>query len=202
MLSTGRTLIGGLVAGIILFVVGFIFWATPLSEFAYKTAPDTQGADLQLALNRNLTATGTGTYVIPYPKTAAGASNYSQGPIATVHFNTGRYPPNDMSVILPGFVMALVSGLLISLGLSALGGTRSFGERARLVISFSVGITLWTILAQPVFNHFGWGYWIYSFVAGTTALVLAGLVVARWFVPHPHSARAEAPAAVRPDSDV
>jgi hypothetical protein len=196
MLSTGRTLIGGLVAGIILFLVGYIFWATPLGQLAYKTAPDAQGAAVQLAMAQNLSATGTGAYIIPNMTTQQGASNYTNGPIATVHFNTGGYSPDDMSMILPGFVMALVSGLLIALGLAALGGTRSFGERARLVIFFSVGITIWTILAQPVFNHFGWGYWVYSFVAETTALILAGLVVARWFVPHPHTALDDAPTEV------
>ena len=197
MLSTGRTLAGGIVAGIILFVVGFIFWATPLAEFAYRTADDQQGAAVQLALAQNLSESGTGAYIIPAHESAGGAVLYAQGPIATVFFNTSGYSPDDMSMILPGFIMALISGVLISLGLSAVcGGGRSFSAAARLVIFFSVGVTIWTILAQPVFNHYGWGYWIYSFVAETTGLLLAGLVVARWFVPHPRSAPADAPAEV------
>jgi hypothetical protein len=191
MLSTGRTLVGGIVAGIILFVVGFIFWATPLAQFAYKTAPDAQGAAVQLSMAQNLTRTGTGAYIIPAHETAQGAVLYGQGPIATVHFNTTGYSPDDMSMILPGFIMALVAGLLISFGLSAVcGGGRSFSAAARLVICLSVGITVWTILAQPIFNHFGWGYWVYAFVAETTGLILAGLVVARWFAPGPHVAHA------------
>lgn len=193
MLSTGRTFIGGIVAGLILFVVGFIFWATPLHQLAYRTAPDAQGAAVQLSLAQNLSQSGTGTYVIPSPHSQQGGVLYSQGPIATVHFNTQGYSPDDMTMIVPGFVMAIVAGILIALGLSVLGGTRSFGDRARLIVFFSVGITLWTILAQPVFNHFGWGYWLYAFVAETTGLVLAGLVVARWFLPHPRSAPADAP---------
>ncbi|HYJ30329.1 MAG TPA: hypothetical protein VEW25_08320 [Allosphingosinicella sp.] len=197
MLSTGRTLLGGIVAGIILFVVGFIFWATPLAEFAYKTAGDQQGAAVQLALAQNLSPSGTGAYIIPAHESAGGAVLYAQGPIATVHFNTSGYSPDDMSMILPGFIMALISGMLISLGLGAVcGGGRSFAAAAKLVICFSVGVTLWTILAQPIFNHFGWGYWIYSFIAETTGLVLAGLVVARWFVPHPRAAHADAPVEV------
>lgn len=197
MLSTGRTLIGGLVAGLILFVVGFIFWATPLGQLAYKTAPDPQGAAVQLSLAQNLSQTGTGAYVIPSPHTQQGGVRYSQGPIATVHYNSRGYSPDDMGMILPGLVMALVSGILISLGLSYVcGGGRSYGSAVRLVVFFSVGITLWTILAQPVFNHFGWGYWIYSFVAETTALILAGLVVARWFMAPARTAPADAPTEV------
>jgi len=185
MLSTGRTLIGGIVAGIILFVVGFVFWATPLGEFAYKTAGDPQSAAVQLSMAQNLTQTGTGAYIIPNMTTPQGGAAYSRGPIAVVHYNTSGYSPDDMSMILPGFVMAIVSGILLALGLAVLSGTRRYGERARLVIFVSVGITLWTILAQPVFNHFGWGYWVYSFIAETTGLILAGLVVTRWFLPAP-----------------
>ena len=196
MLSTGRTLVGGIVAGIILFVVGFIFWATPLGGLAYKTAPDAQGAAVQLALAQNLTQTGTGAYIIPAHETAQGAVLYGQGPVAVVHFNTSGYSPDDISMILPGLVMALVSGMLIALGLAVLAGNRNFAERARLVIFLSVGITVWTILAQPIFNHFGWGFWVYSFFAETTALIIAGLVVARWFIPHTSAAPADAPTEV------
>jgi hypothetical protein len=194
MLSTGRTLIGGIVAGIVIFVVGFIFWVTPLAGFAYKTAGDQQGAAIQLALAQNLSEGGTGTYIIPAHETAQGAVHYAQGPIATVHFNTRGYSPEDMGMILPGFIMALVSGLLMAFALDAAGGGRSFAASARLVVLFSLGVTVWTTLSQPVFNHYGWGYWIYSFISQAVAFILAGLIVARWFLPHhPRSAPADAP---------
>jgi hypothetical protein len=179
-----RTVIGGLVAGVILFLVGFIFWATPLGEFAFKNAPDAQGAAVQLSLAQNLTPTGTGAYVIPAHNSANGAVLYAQGPIAVVHFVTKGYSPDDMSMILPGFLLALGSGLLMAFGLAAVGGGgRSFAGSATLVVLYSTGITVWTFLGQPVFSHFGWGYWIYSFIAETTGLILAGLVIARWFLP-------------------
>lgn len=190
-----RTFIGGLVGGIILFVVGFIFWATPLSQIAYSSADQAQNAALQTSLAQNLTPSGTGTYVVPAYTQAEGAVLYAEGPIATVHFNTSGYSPDDMSMLLPGLVFALVSGLLMAFGLAAVGGGgRGFPDVARLVVLFSVGITTWTILAMPIFNHYGWGYWIYSFIAETAALVAAGLVIARWFLPHYEAARA-APAA-------
>ena len=178
-----RTVIGGIVAGIIIFVVGFIFWATPLGELAYSKADDAQNAAVQASLAQNLTQSGTGTYIIPNHNSAAGAVLYARGPIATVHFNTKGYSPDDMSMILPGFIVALVSGLLIAFGLAAVGG-RSFADLARLVVCFSLGFTVWEYLGSPIFNHYGWGYWIYSFIAESVSLILAGLVVARWFMPH------------------
>jgi hypothetical protein len=178
-----RTVIGGLVAGIVIFVVGFVFWATPLGELAYSKADEAQNAAVQASLAQNLTPAGTGTYIIPAHNNANGAQLYARGPIATVHFNTKGYSPDDMSMILPGFIVALISGLLIAFGLSAVGG-RSFADLARLVVCFSLGFTVWEYLGSPIFNHFGWGYWIYAFIAESVSLILAGLVVARWFVPY------------------
>ena len=191
-----RTFIGGIVGGLILFVTGFIFWATPLGEIPFTRAPDPQNAAVQLAMAQNLTPTGTGAYIVPAHSTASGAVLYGQGPIATVFFNTQGFSPDDMSMILPGLVMALIAGLLLAFGLAAVGGGgRSFASTARLVILFSLAFTAWEYLASPIFNHFGWRYWIYAFVAESVAWILAGLVVARWFLPRAAAAApAEAPA--------
>jgi hypothetical protein len=186
-----RTLIGGIAAGLIIFVIGFIFWATPLGEIPFSKATDAQNAAVQTALAQNLTKkdektgemSGTGTYTIPAHNSAEGAVLYAQGPIATIHYNTRGYSPDDMGMILPGLIVALISGLLMAFGLAAVSPGKSFADMARLVILFSTGFTVWEFLASPIFNHFGWGYWIYAFIAETVSLIVAGLVVARWFVP-------------------
>jgi hypothetical protein len=188
-----RTFIGGLVGGIILFVLGYVFWATPLGDIPYKNASDPQNAAVQTALAQNLSQTGTGAYIIPSHHGAEGAVLYAKGPIATVYFNTAGFSPDDMSMILPGFVMALVAGLLMAFGLAAVGGGgRSFANLARMVVLYSLGFTAWEFLAAPIFNHFGWGYWIYAFIAESVSLIVAGLVVARWFMPRGHVAAAAA----------
>lgn len=192
-----RSLIGGLVAGLAMFFIGFIFWGTPLAEAAFAKANDTESAAVQTALKQNLERSGTGTYVIPTPSTAQGTELYGRGPIAMVHFNTGGFAAEDMSMMLPGLIFALVSGLMMAFGIAAVGRENSFGEVARLVVLFSLGVTIWTILAQPVFNNFGWGYWIYLFVSESVALIAGGLIIARWFVPAaPRSADSPPPAEV------
>jgi hypothetical protein len=194
-----RTIFGGLIGGIILFVTGFIFWATPLGEIPYSRAPDAQNAAVQLALNENLTPTGTGAYIIPNHASAQGAVLYAQGPIATVYFNTTGYSPDDMTMLLPGFIAALAAGLLMAFALAAVGGGgRSYAGTARLVVLISLAFTVWEYLATPIFNHFGWRYWIYAFVAESVSLILAGLVIARWFLP---SAPAAAPATDAPATE-
>ncbi len=196
MLSTGRTLVGGIVAGIILFVIGFIFWATPLGEIPYSKASDTQNAAVQAALAQNLTEHGTGAYIVPAHGSAEGALLYARGPIATVHFNTRGYSPDDMSMILPGFIVSVVAGLLMAFGLAAVaGGARGFAPAAQLVVCFSLAFTVWEFLGSPIFNHYGWGYWIYCFIAESVSFIAAGLVIARWFLP---GARAAATAEAAP----
>src|SRR4051812_42652874 len=112
-----RTVIGGLIGGIIIVVMGFIFWATPLSELAFSKAGDAEGAAVQTALAQNLTKTGTGTYEIPYAGTPQGTTLYGKGPIATVHFNTAGFSREDMGMLLPGFIVAVLTGLLIAFAL-------------------------------------------------------------------------------------
>ena len=190
-----RTLIGGLIGGVIIFIMGFIFWASPLGAIPFSTSSDPQAAAVQTSLAQNLTPHGAGTYLIPDPRTREGANLYTRGPVATVSFNTAGYSPEDMSALLPGFILAVVAGLLIAFGLAAVGGGRSFGDLARLVVFFTLGYAAWTCLTNPVFMHADWRYWVYSFFAECVSFILAGLVVARWFMPHYRTAAAEAPPA-------
>jgi hypothetical protein len=177
-----RTVIGGLVGGLIIFAIGFIFWATPLAGFAFKNIDEASSAAVQTSLAQNLTKTGTGTYVIPAPNTAGGTVLYGQGPIATIHFNTSGFPVEDPKMIGTGLAIALITGLLMAFGLAAVSSA-GFAGLGRLVVLYALGFTVWEYLATPVFNHFGWGHWIYAFVAETVSLITAGLVIARWFVP-------------------
>ncbi len=192
-----RTLIGGVAAGVILFLVGALFWASPLSRIAYKGADPVTGATVQTALHQSLSPSGTGTYIIPTPTTAEGTILYGRGPIATIHFNTKGFPANDLHSLLVGFLFAVAAGMLIAFGLVAVGGGgRSFASTARLVVLFTLGFSVWTILAQPVFNHHGWTYWVYTFVAQSIGLIAAGLAVAYWFLPAARAAPADMPSDV------
>lgn len=186
-----RTFVGGLVAGVVLFLAGFLFWGTPLADIAYARTDDTHGAAVQTALAQNLTQSGTGAYLIPDMHTAQGTTLYGQGPVALIQYNTSGFPVMDMNMLVTGFIVALVAGVLMAFALAAVGGGgRSFANMARLIVLYSLSFTLWSILAMPVFNHFGWTYWVYSFVSESVALIAAGLAVARWFLPRVYVADA------------
>jgi hypothetical protein len=187
-----RSFLGGIVAGLILFALGYLFWQTPLSGLAYKGLPDTQGAAVQTALAQNLTQTGTGTYRIPDPKNQEGALLYAKGPVATVDYNISGFSPTGTAAVLPGLIFALGAGMLLAFGLGAVATGRTFAELTRLVVFLSLGFCVWIFLAAPVANHFGWGFWIYAFIAEAVSFIAAGLAVARWFVPRGRTAVTEA----------
>lgn len=186
-----RTIIGGLLGGLALYLVGFLFWGTPLSTIAFSRADDMQNAAVQAALAQNLTEHGTGTFIIPWPSTDQGTVLFGKGPIATVHFNTAGFPVVDSAALISGLILALITGLIIAFALRIVGErVPTFAERARVAVLFALAPTLYLDLGQPIFNHYGWRYFIYLFISNFVGLAVAGLVIARWFLPRATAATA------------
>jgi len=185
-----KLVLGAIAGGIAQFLVGFIFWGTPLQRIAFTTAGEAENAAVQAALAQNLTATGTGTYVVPWPDTAQGTTLFGKGPIATIHFNVGGFPAMDTGQLIGGLILSILTALLIGLALRSVSGhVTSLAGRIRLVALFAAAAVLYLDIGQPVFNHYGWGYFIFSAVCDMIGLVAAGAVIARWFLPRPAMAR-------------
>lgn len=172
-----RTLIGGLLGGLALYIVGFLFWGTPLSGLAFAHADEAQSAAVHQALASALTVTGTGTYVVPDPGTPGGTILYGQGPIATVHFTAGGFPVVDSGALLMGLILSLVVGMVVAVALQAVSPV----NRLRTGILFALAITAYVDLGQPIFNHLGWGYYTYQFLADLIGFG-ATVAVVTWFL--------------------
>lgn len=174
--------IGSFVAAIAMFVTGFIFFATPIGQIAFSGANETQSAAVQAALAANLPQTGT--YMVPDPSTQSGTTLYGQGPVATVHYNSKGFSLSDMSGIGYGFVQELIVCILLAGALSTLDRRiPDFVSRARIVVLFSIAASALSNLGNPIWWHHDWAYWTYNFVAEAVMLSVAGLVIARWFLP-------------------
>jgi hypothetical protein len=172
-----RSIIGGLLGGLALFVTGFIFWGTPLSALAYSRTDDQASANLQAALAQALNGGGTGVYVIPDPSTAQGTILYGRGPVAQVFYNSGGFPVMDSAALIGGLILALAVGVLIALALRFVAA--DFASRARATILFSIAAVLWLHIGQAVFNHAPWGYILYLAFSDFVGLTLAGLIAAK-----------------------
>jgi hypothetical protein len=181
-----RILIGSVLGGLVQFLVGFVFWGTPLSRLVFTVAPDAQEAAVQTALAQNLTATGTGTYYVPWPETAQGLILHGRGPVALVFFNTGGFPLMTPGSLIGGLVLSIISILLLGLALHTVAArVDDFASRMRIVVFASLGVVLYSILGQPVFNFYmPWGYWVYLAISLIVGFVAGGFVLAKWFVPH------------------
>ena len=106
----GRVIVGAAVAAVVMFFIGFIFFGTPLAKLGTASLGDTQAAAVQQSLAANLPRTGT--YTVPDPEgSAAQTVMYGQGPIATIHYNTGGFPAMDTGALVSGLVLAFVMGI-------------------------------------------------------------------------------------------
>lgn len=177
-----RTILGGVLGGVAMWLVGFIFWGTPLSLIATRTTDATVGQAVQATLAEQLGPTGTGAYPIPWPGTTEGTALYAQGPTAMIFYNSSGYSVVESGALIGGLVLAIFASLLIALGLSV-SRTASFGERIKLVAAFALAITLYLDIGMPVFNHMPWTYFIYQWVSDMASFMVAGAVIARWFMP-------------------
>jgi len=172
-----RTILGGLLGGFAMFIIGFLFWGTPLSALALSRADPQASANLQAAMAQALARSGTGVYVIPDPATAQGTILYGKGPVAMLFYNNGGFPVMDGSSLIGGLLLALATGVLIALALRFVTG--DFNSRARVSILFALATVLWLHIGQAVFNHAPWGYSLYLALSDLVALSVAGLIAAK-----------------------
>jgi len=179
-----RVTIGSILGGIAMWLVGFIFWGTPLSRIALTATDDATGAALQAALKQHLGSTGAGAYPVPWAGTDVGTMLYGQGPSAMIFYHPAGLPVIDSAALIGGLILAIVCSLLIGIALYALRDrVTTLADRMKLVIWFVLAATLWSDIGQPIFNHMPWGYFAYLWVSDVAGLVVAGAVIARWFMP-------------------
>jgi hypothetical protein len=181
-----RVLVGSIVGGIAQFFVGFLFWGIPfLASIPFTIAPDAQNAAVQTALAQNLTATGSGTYFIPWPDSAAGTVLHGRGPVALIFFNTHGFPLMDPASLLTGLILSIASILMLGFALHVIAGrVGDFASRAWIVLWVSVATVLYFTLATPVYNYYmPWGFWIYLGLSQLAGFLAGGLILARWFLP-------------------
>ena len=177
-----RAVIGGLLGAVAMFVVGLLFWATPLNHLAYSATDENRSAAVQLSLAANLPHTGR--YLVPDPNTAGGTALFGRGPVATIDYNTGGFSTSDPSTMLGGYVQEAVASLMIAFSLFAVAcRVTDFTSRFRLALGLSAAATVMITLSDPIFGHGPWGFAIYNLVACMAMLAAASFVIARWFLP-------------------
>lgn len=179
-----RLFLGGALGGLVMWLVGFIFWGTPLSLLALSKTDAATTAAVQTALAQHLGPLGTGAYPIPWPGTPQGTVLYGQGPTAMVLFNTSGFANPDSASLIGGLVLAIVCVLLAGVAMMRVASSFDFTTRLKLVAVIAVAITAYSDLGQPIFNHAPLGYFLYLWISDVVSWIAAGAVLA-WALPQP-----------------
>lgn len=179
-----RLFLGGALGGLAMWLVGFIFWGTPLSLLALSKTDAATTAAVQAALAQHLGPLGTGAYPIPWPGTPQGTQLYGQGPTAMVLFNTSGFANPDSAALIGGLVLAILCALVAGFALRMVAATLSFADRLKLVAITAVAVTAYSDLGQPIFNHAPFGYFFYLWLSDVASWIAAGAVLA-WALPRP-----------------
>lgn len=186
----GRAAIGAVAAAVAMFILGFIFYATPLQKVAVASATDAQAAAVQQAMAANLPRTGT--YFVPDAATAAQSTMYSQGPVATIHYNSRGFAVAAPDVMIAGFIHMLIVAGLMAAGLLILSRrVTAFDEQWKLLALGVLGATIFMRLGAPIWYHQDWTWAIYSFVADSISLIAAGFVILKLLPRQASAARPE-----------
>ena len=156
-----RTAIGGLVAGIAMFIVGFVLWQTPLSRIGYSRLDPAQGAATQLSLAQNVPHGGR--YIVPSPASAEGAVLYGRGPVAVVDYNPNGFSRSDPASMIGGLIKDAAVGLMIAFSLFVIAHrVPDFTSRMRVVVGLSAAAGVLMLFSDPIFNHTDWRYAIFA----------------------------------------
>lgn len=176
----GRMIWGCFIAAIAMFILGFVFYATPLARTAFVRADPAVAARVQTAM---ADLPKSGTYAIPDPEAVGGARAYEQGPVGMLRFVKSGYPVFDPLVLVKGFVHYFVSVLFFGLMLLATAEKLSMRVRREVIAGTVVGGSVMNVLGDPVWYRLDWTYSLYVFVANTIILIIGAMIVARWFIP-------------------
>lgn len=176
-----RVVLGAVAAAFAMFLVGFIFHATPLSGLGTGSVGNTEAAQMQAALAANLRSTGT--YAVPNPSTPEQTVMVGQGPVATIHYSATGYAAGIGTMFMSGMVLNFLAALGMGLGLLGISRhVHDFTERARIVVPFAAAAAFFIHIGRAVYLHHDWMNAIYSLIGDGLSLAAGGLVVA-WFMP-------------------
>jgi hypothetical protein len=163
--------VGALVAAIVMFVLGFVFFDLLFPMALSPLAPDAAQA-VQAALGSHLPASGS--YAVPLDEAA-----WMAGPSAMITFAAaGEVPAMAMAMIL-GFLHMAVCIFVFGLALKAVGG--DFARQCKIVLLTGIAAAAFMHLGDPIWYGGGWKMSIFLFIADGVMLIAGGLVLAKWF---------------------
>ena len=179
-----RVLLGSLLAAVVMFMFGFVFWG--LSGMPDKVLA---GATNEDAARTTLTQMfpSDGFYKVPYSsdwEDEGFRSKIKEGPIATVIIQHEGKDPDDFMPMLMGLAYQFVCILLIAILLSmASGALASYGKRLGFVIIAGIAIGVYSNIGDTIWWNYPRDYPLFTMGYDIVAWTLAGIVLAAIIKP-------------------
>lgn len=174
--------IGSLLAAVVLFFWGFLFWAVGLGD--PYTHLGSEEAMLE-ALDRNLPEPGV--YQFPDMKVldeATFMARHRGGPLATIFLRKAGAEPGGPMVFILGFLHMLATCFLLGLILDrVLPVAAAYTERLIIIGLAGAAAATWSAWNGPIWWYWPWSYGFKIFLYDLIAFVLAGLVLAAFVRP-------------------
>ncbi|MEM9292680.1 MAG: hypothetical protein AAGD01_13440 [Acidobacteriota bacterium] len=178
-----RTIIGSLLAALVVFTWGFVFWNVLPPAWSVR-APVEQADQLSAELQKHLPSSGT--YALPHPATfggdtAAAGEAYLQGPIATIQYHAEGAPVVSGGKLGSGFVHIFITAFLIATLLGWVASSvPSYGARVKVVVLAGFAAAFFAHLDDPIWYLHSWGFEFYHFAYDFTSWVIYGLILGKF----------------------
>lgn len=174
---------GAIVAAAAMFIIGFIAYGL-LGSIPVGDVGDSEAAAIQSVLAANMDNDAARTVLVPSGSGEVQQRMYLDGPIAMIHYNPSGFAIGAGSTMLAGFIHMLISALIIGAALFTLSGhVRDFGARVSIVALFGIAAAFYMNLGNPVWWHHDWIYHGFVFFIDALSFIVAGAIIARWFLP-------------------
>lgn len=172
-----RTTIGILLATVLMYVFGALYWSSPFPGGATRASAD--DAQAQRALAEHFPEPGTYFVPSPHQDEATFMSLHEKGPIALLNVATGA-PVMQPSVFIKGLVHEIVVVALIAvlLGMAA-PALKGYGHRVGFVALAGLIGSLWVHGTSVVWWYVVPDFPIRVLVYDVIAWTLVGLVLAK-----------------------
>ena len=194
-----RFMIGSLVATIVMYVWGAVFWMSPQPyQVLQRTAND---AAIGKLLRDNFPESGT--YLVPgaYNDKQTAAALFKAGPIATIHLQREGAEMMSPKVLLLGFIHQLITVLLLAALLSmALPALPRYLSRVVFITLAGIVAAFFINLGDPIWWHHPWPLHLVAALHNVVAWFLAALLLAIFIKPGAPSPAAPQEAALKEEA--
>lgn len=178
-----RILLGAVVAGIAVFLWGFIFWGvSPLPYSSLSRTADDAAAGRALMTN----LPQTGTYFIPSQHNAPEVQEalFAAGPVAMIFFNREGKPMMSAMQMAQGLLHSIGIALIVAIALYLLGGgAPTYAERVRLVALVGLASALMIPIGNIIWWYYPASWQLWNALYQAVAWLIMALVLAHFVKP-------------------